>query len=96
VDPVLHLTLESTQLQQLLVANQIYYRTIFEIPDWRDRSTSFDLDLLERFYHDMFEGQSHLEREHWLMAFTFFDRAFGLVHDILTRETLLSCHISIT
>jgi serine/threonine protein kinase len=89
IDPVLHLTLESMQLQQLLVANQIYYRAIFEIPDWRDRSALFDLGLLERFYHDMFEGQSHLEREHWLTAFTFFDRAFGLVHDILTRQILL-------
>jgi hypothetical protein len=76
VDHMMPLTATLSQLDQLLHLGRNYYDAISEDPDWKSKDNTFELGSLEMFYHNMFDGQSFVERSRVTEAFEHFGRAF--------------------
>jgi hypothetical protein len=89
VDHMMPLTSTLSQLDQLLHLGRNYYDAVFEKPDWRSKDNTFELGSLENFYHHMFDGQLLLGSSHVTEAFQQFDRAFDLIHHLLSQQTFL-------
>jgi hypothetical protein len=89
VDGMMTLSGTLSQLDQLLHLGWNYYDSVFETPNWRSNDDVFELGPLEMFYHHMVDGQSFLERSLVNEAFEHFNRAFDLIHHLLSRQTFL-------
>jgi hypothetical protein len=80
---------ELGQFEQVVSLTHSYHDAAFDVPNWKQNKQRFQLDRLEHFYHDMFDGQSDLEAGQTVLAFAIFDKAFNAVNDILKSQALL-------
>jgi hypothetical protein len=83
------LTAPLNHLNSMLHLNRNYFGAMVEHPDWRTKSTIFDMKILEQFYHHMVDGQSLVKDHYMVQGFECFNRAFDLIRDLLRNRTVL-------
>jgi hypothetical protein len=89
IQAIRHLAMPAGCLKQLLMINSSYYDSVFEVQDWMEEKSIFELDTLESFHHYMTGGQAFLDTGNVALAFEKFHCAFDLIHDILRNRILL-------